>query len=208
MPDRPPTSSRSSAKPSRYSPCRVQKRSNNCVSEKQLVRASGQTLSSPDTGAHGASAGSGRHSYRLKYRFALTHQLFFSGRSWDHINIRSQPAWETVSVIFERELDRNAPISVRVIATSGITHGRKTVSPSRNPCDSDPFLVATHNRCSPSWDPHRLFFFGPELKRNRINWDRSPVPVFLSTAEHRLAADRSNQIFLHARSRMKRHLRC
>ena len=32
----------------------------------------------------------------------------------------------------------------------GITHGRKTVSPSRNPCDSDPFCVAIHNRCSPS----------------------------------------------------------
>ena len=31
-----------------------------------------------------------------------------------------------------------------------ITHGRKAVSPSRNPCDSDPFGVAIHNRCSPS----------------------------------------------------------
>ena len=111
-------------------------------------------------------------------------------------------------LFFERELDGNAPISVRVIATIGITHGRKTVSPSRNPCDSDPVLVATHNRCSPSWDPHRLFFFGPEPERNRINWDRSPVPSFLPTAERRLTADRSNQIFLYARSRMKRHLRC
>ena len=89
MPDRPPTSSRSSAKPSRYSPCRVRKRSNNCVSEEQLVRASGQALRSPDTGAHGASAGSARHSLRLKDRFVLTHRIFFSGWSWDHINIRS-----------------------------------------------------------------------------------------------------------------------
>ena len=80
-----------------------------------------------------------------------------------------------IDYFFERKLDGNAPISVRVIATSGITHGRKTVSPSRNPCDSDPFLVATHNRCSPSWDPHRLFFFGPELERIRINGDISPV---------------------------------
>ena len=215
---------------------------------------------------------------------------FFSGRSWDYINIRSphnaqflstyrsvrlhnsftcmgnridyfssgssmepqrflsdlfaftirSPAWETISIIFragarwnrtdfcsicspsqfvhlhgkphrlffERELDGTAPISVRVTATVGITHGRKTVSPSRNPCDSDPFLVATHNRCSPSWDPHRLLFFGPEPERNRINWDRYPVPFFSSTAAHRLAADRSNQIFLYATSRMKRHRRC
>ena len=38
---------------------------------------------------------------------------------------------------FEREPDGPALISVRVIATIGITHGRKNVSPSRNPCDSD-----------------------------------------------------------------------
>ena len=121
--------------------------------------------------------------------------------------IRS-PAWETVSIIFRAGARWN-----RINFCTSDRHRRyhsrpKTVSPSRNPCDSDPFLVATHNRCSPSWDPHRLFFFGPEPERNRINWDRSPVPFFLSTAEHRLAADRSNQIFLYARSRMKRHLRC
>ena len=55
--------------------------------------------------------------------------------------IRS-PAWETVSIIFEREPDGTALIYVRVIATIGITHGRKTVSPSRNLCDSDLVLVA------------------------------------------------------------------
>ena len=57
MPDRLPTSSRSSAKPSRNSPCRVRKPSNNCVSEKRGVRASGQALRSPDTGAHGGLDG-------------------------------------------------------------------------------------------------------------------------------------------------------
>ena len=41
---------------------------------------------------------------------------------------------------------------------------------------------------------HTDFFFGPELERNRINWDRSPVRIFLSTVERRLTADRSNQI--------------
>ena len=151
--------------------------------------------------------------------------------------IRS-PAWETVSIIFragarwnrtdfcsicspsqfvhlhekpyrlffERELDGTAPISVRVIATIGITHGRKTVSPSRSSCDSDPFLVATHNRCSPSWDPHRLFFSG--RSSNGITQGKHLSTCFSPTAEHRLAADRSNQIFLYARSRMRRHLRC
>ena len=38
---------------------------------------------------------------------------------------------------FEREPDGPEPIYVRVIATIGITHDRKTASPSRNPCDSD-----------------------------------------------------------------------
>ena len=39
----------------------------------------------------------------------------------------------------ERRLtaDRSNQISVRVIATVGITRGRKTVSPSRNQCDPD-----------------------------------------------------------------------
>ena len=121
-------------------------------------------------------------------RFALTHRLFCFGPElglYQHSLASQQSILEYVSVcspsqfvhlhgkpyrsFFERELDGNAPISVRVIATIGITHGRKTVSPSRNPCDSDPFLVATHNRCSPSWDPHRLFFFGPEPERNRTS---------------------------------------
>ena len=87
-------------------------------------------------------------------------------------------------LFFERELDGTAPISLRVIATIGITHGRKTVSPSRNPCDSDPFLVA-NSQSSTSvaklfafMGPTLIICFGPELERNRINWDRSPVPCF------------------------------
>ena len=112
------------------------------------------------------------------HRFALTHRLFFFGpelRLYQHSLASQRLILEHVSIcspsqfvhlhgkpyrlFFERELDGNAPISVRVTATIGITHGRKTVLPPRNPCDSDPFLVATHNRCSPSWDPHRLFLF-------------------------------------------------
>ena len=76
-------------------------------------------------------------------------------------------------LFFERELDGTAPISVRVIATIGITHGRKPVSPSRNPCDSSPFLVA-NSQSSTSvaklfifMGPTPIIVFGPELKRNR-----------------------------------------
>ena len=50
------------------------------------------------------------------------------------------------------------------------------------------------------------FFFGPELERNRTR--ETSVAFFLSTTERRLTAERSNQIFLYARSRMGRHLRC
>ena len=115
-------------------------------------------------------------------------------------------------IFFERELDGTAPNLVRVIATIGITHGRKNVSPSRNPCDSVFFWSQTHNRapallnCSPSWDPHRVFLSGRSL--NGIAQGKHLSPSFLSTVEHRLAADRSNQIFLYARSRIRRHLRC
>ena len=59
------------------------------ISEKRVVRASGQTLRSPERGLTGASAGSTRHSLRLKDRFALTHRyIFFRAGSWDYINIR------------------------------------------------------------------------------------------------------------------------
>ena len=92
MPDRPLTSSRSNAKPSRNSPCRVRKRSNNCVSEKRLARGSGQALRSPDTGAYGGLGGQCKTQLAAE-RPLCTHApiiiFFFSGRSWDHINIRT-----------------------------------------------------------------------------------------------------------------------
>ena len=90
------------------------------------------------------------------HRFALTHRLFFFGPElglYQHSLASQRSILEHVSIcspsqfvhlhekpyrlFFERELDGTAPISVRVIATIGITHGRKAVLPSRNPCDSD-----------------------------------------------------------------------
>ena len=82
------------------------------MSEKRLVRARGQALRSPNTGAHGASAG------RALPRFALTHRLFFRAgagtiskfarlttlNSLARIDLFAftvrSPAWETVSIIF------------------------------------------------------------------------------------------------------------
>ena len=208
MLDRPPTSSRSSVKPSRYPPCRVRKRSNNYVSEKRLVRASGQALCSPDTGAHGPSAGSARHSLRLKDRFALTHRLLFSGRSWDHINIRSPHNAQLLSTyrsvclhnpftcmgnridyLFERELDRTA------LSIGSLEHSLE--------CDPDfSFSVFTFFRAS--WD----YFFSGRSPNGSASMRTDLLLAFSSTAEHRLAADRSNQIFLYAQPRMRRHLRC
>ena len=69
----------------------------------------------------------------------------------EHVSICSPSSDPHRLLFFGPEPERNS--------TSGITHGRKTVSPSRNPCNSDHFLVATHNRCSPSSDPHRFFFY-------------------------------------------------
>ena len=146
--------------------------------------------------------------------------IFGAGARWNCTDFRSicSPSQfvhlhgKPYRLFFERELDGTTPIYVRVIATIGVTHGRKTVSSSRNPCDSDPFLVETHNRApaflnhSPSWDPHRLFFSG--RSSNGIEQGNHLSPSFLSTAEHRLAAEHSNQIVLYARSRMRRHVRC
>ena len=195
------------------------------MSEKRLVRARGQALRSPTTGLTGprrAVYHPALHS-RIDHCFGpelgLYQNSLASQRSiLEHVSISSPSQFvhlhgKPYRLFFERQLDRTAPISVRVIATIGITHGRRTVSPSRNPCDSDPVLVA-NSQSSTSvakvfafMGPTPINYFGPEPERNRINWDRSPVP-FLYTAEHRLTADRSNQIFLYARSRMRRHLRC
>ena len=180
------------------------------MSEKRLVRASGQALRSPNTELTGP---------RRAVHYPALHSrtdFFFSGRSWDYINIRSPHNAHFLSTYRSVRLHNSFTCTgnrtdyfclgwspngtARVIATIGITHGRKTVSPSRNPCDSDPFLVATHNRCSPSWNPHRYIFFraGARTEPHQLG----------PTAERRPTADLSNQIFLYARSRMKRHLRC
>ena len=69
---------------------------------------------------------------------------FFSGRSSNGTASMGTDLMFAFLSTVERRLtaDRSNQISVRVIATIGITHGRKTISPSRNPRDSDPFLVA------------------------------------------------------------------
>ena len=109
------------------------------------------------------------------------------------------PAWET------------APISASICSPSicspawnrtdfctsdhlGITHGRKTVSPLRNPCDSDPFWPQlTVDVC---------------LHENQFLYARSRMKrhfslFFLSTAERRLTADHLDKIFCtRLRSRM------
>ena len=72
---------------------------------------------------------------------------------------------------------------------------------------SVPIFSSKHQIRSPSFafmGTTSIIFFGPELERNRT-WETSFA--FLSTAERRLTAERLNQIFLYARSRMRRHLR-
>ena len=116
----------------------------------------------------------------------------------EHVSICSpsirSPAWET------------APISVRVIASSvSLTAER-------------PFrLQGTHVIPILFWaqfiidvrlhDPHRLFFFRSEARTESHMGNISRL-LFISTAEHRLAADRSKHIFLYALSRVRGHLRC
>ena len=76
----------------------------------------------------------------------------------------------------------------------GITHCRKTVPPSRNPCDSDPF-----------WSQLTI---DVRLHENQFLYARSRMKrhislFFLSTAERRLTADHLNKIFCtRLRSRM------
>ena len=143
----------------------------------RLVRASGQAARSPERELPGPQRAVQDSACGRKT--ALTHRLFFSGRSWGYINnylqhaqflstYRSVRLHRNPSIIFfERKLDGIAPISVRVIASVLLTAERQTVSPSRNPCDSNPF------------------------------WSQLTIDVRLH----------ENQ-FLYARSRMKRHLRC
>ena len=195
------------------------------MSTKRLVIARGQVLRSPNTGLTGPRRAvhyPALHSH-TDYFFragARTEKLGLYPNSFisqrlilEHVSICSSSQFihlhgKPHRLFFERELDGIAPISVQVIATIGITHGRKTVSPSRNPCDSDPFW--SHSQSSTSvaklfaFMRTTSFCFGPELERNRT-WETSLA--FLSTTERRLTADRLNLIFLYARSRMRRYLR-
>ena len=141
-------------------------------------------------GLTGAPADSARHSLRLKDRFSLTHRLFFFGPELGHINIHSPHNAQFLNTHRSVRLHNSLTCmgNRTDFCTSdhhlGITHGRKTVSPSSNPCDSDPFLVAIHNRCSPS-DQHRSSFLGPELDGS-ASMGTDLLFAFLSTAEHRL----------------------
>ena len=165
------------------------------MSEKRLVRARGQALRSPNTGLtrpRWAVHYPALHSHTDYYfragarteKLGLYPNSFISQRSiLEHVSICSPSQFIhlhgkpyrlffereldglATRLFFERELDGPAPISVRVIATIGITHGRKIVSPSRKPCDSDGIapisvrviatIVITHGRktVSPSRNP-------------------------------------------------------
>ena len=175
------------------------------MSEKRLVRARGQALRSPNPGLTGS---------RRAVQYPALHSCndyFFSDRSWDYINIRSPHNAQFLSTyrsvrlhnsftcmgnridyFFERELDRTAP------SIDSLEHSLE--------CDPDfSFSVFTFFRAS--WEPHRLFFSG-RSSNGSPSMGTDLLFDFLSTAEHRLVADRSNHIFLYARSRMRRHLRC
>ena len=176
------------------------------------MRASGQASRSPDVGAHGGLGGQCKTQLRLIDRFALTHRLLFSGRKLglyqhsttarrsilEHVSICSpsirSPAWET------------APIFEGVIA------------PSVSLTAERPFrLQGTHVIPILFWSQftiddrlhgtHTDYFFRAEDRTELHMGDISHL-LFISTAKHRLAADRSKQIFLYALSRMRGHLRC
>ena len=111
--------------------------------------------------------------------------------------IRS-PSWKTVLIIF-RAGARVEPH--RASVHSSILWNAIQIF------FSVPIFSSKHQIRSPSFafmGTTSIIFFGPELERNRT-WETSFA--FLSTAERRLTAERLNQIFLYARSRMRRHLR-
>ena len=155
-------------------------------------------------GAHGGLGG------RCKtHRLALTHRLFFSGRKLglyqhstttqrsilEHVSICSpsihSPAWET-ALIFVRVIAPSVSLSAgRPFRLQG-THvipilfwSQFTIDARLHGTRTDYFLARTESHMG---DISRL--------------------LFISTAEHRLAADRSKHIFLYALSRMRGHLRC
>ena len=108
------------------------------------------------------------------------------------------PAWETapISASICSPSTRSPAWNRTDIGTSdhlGITHGRKTVLPLRNPCDSDPFWsqltinVRLHDAVSV----------------RAIAYEETYFALFLSTAERRLTADHLGKIFCtRLRSRM------
>ena len=111
--------------------------------------------------------------------------IFRAGARWNRTDF-----WSTCSpsqfvhlhgkpyrLFFGRELDGTAPIYVRVIATISITHGRKTVSPSRNPCGSDPFLVANSQSMFAFMGPTPITFLS--RSSNGIAQGRHLSPFFL-----------------------------
>ena len=150
------------------------------MSENRLVTARGQALRSPNTGLtgprravhHPALHSSIDNFFRAE--LGLYQNSLAAQRSiLEHVSICSPSQFvylhgKPYRLFFERKLDGTAPMSVRVIATIGITHGRRTVSPSRNPCDSDPVLVV-NSQSSTSvaklfafMGPTPIIFFGPE----------------------------------------------
>ena len=125
-----------------------------------------------------ASADSARHSSRLKDRFALTHRLCFWGR---------KPGLYQHSTTAQRSVFEHvsicSPSQFARLHENHINYWRAVLPPS--------------TACG------RFFF-----RAGARSMGTDLLFGFLSTVEHRLAADRSNQISLYARSHMKRHLRC
>ena len=110
------------------------------------------------------------------------------------------PAWETAPISAStcspsiRSPARNRTDFCTSDHHLGITHGQKTVPPSRNPCDSEPF-----------WSQLTI---DVRLHENQFLYARSRMKrhlslFFLSTAERRLTADHLDKIFCtRLRSRM------
>ena len=107
------------------------------------MRASGQAPRSPDMGAYGGLGGRCKTQLRLNApiiffgsKLGLYQQSLTARSILEHVSICS-PSWETIDYFFRAEA-RWKRIDFCTTDRLGITHGRKTVSPSRNPCHSDP----------------------------------------------------------------------
>ena len=135
-----------------------------------------------DVRLHGTHTDLGLYQHSLtSQRSILEHVSICSPSQFVHLHEKPY------RLFFEPELDEKR-------TDFCITHGRKTISPSRNPCDFDPSwsqltidvrLHGTHTdlfifRAGARTEPHQL---------GQISWS-----FFLPTAERRLTADRSIQI--------------